>query len=206
MVPTRLPRCATALLLAAAPLAALAHTGHADPTLGFAAGLAHPFGGADHLLAMLAVGLWSTAALPAGRRALAPALFVGAMALAATLAQAGRLAPLHGALEHGALEALLAASVLLLGALLVGGARVAPPLGLALSALAGALHGSAHGLEMAGGLSFAAYAAGFVLASAILHAVGLGTGVMLLRWRGGALRVAGWLVGLTGAAMLAVRL
>lgn len=201
MVPTRLPRCATALLLAAAPLAALAHTGHADPTLGFAAGLAHPFGGADHLLAMLAVGLWSTTALPPGRRPLAPALFVGAMALAATLAQAGRLAPLHGALE-----ALLAASVLLLGALLVGGARVAPPLGLALSALAGALHGSAHGLEMAGGLSFAAYAAGFVLASAILHAVGLGTGVMLLRWRGGALRVAGWLVGLAGAAMLAVRL
>jgi urease accessory protein len=94
----------------------------------------------------------------------------------------------------------------MLGALLVGGARVAPPLGLALSALAGALHGSAHGLEMAGGLSFVAYAGGFVLASALLHAAGLGAGVALVRLRATALRGAGWMLGLAGAALLAARL
>jgi urease accessory protein len=197
---------ATAALMLAAGTA-LAHTGHddvhADAGAALFAGLSHPVGGADHLLAMVAVGLWAAAALPAGRRWQAPAVFVGTMVAAALAAQAGVGLP-----AGGLLEVLIAASVVLLGAMLVAGHRLAPAAGLGLTALAALLHGSAHGLEFAGAApaAFAAYAGGFALATALLHGLGLAAGSALQSLRGAALRVAGVGVGSAGLVLLATRL
>jgi urease accessory protein len=194
-------RAALPALLAFSGLAA-AHTGHdAGTAAGFAAGFAHPFGGIDHLLAMIAVGLWSAAALPAGRRWTAPALFLGAMAIGAVAATAATAALPFG----GSLEVLIAASVLALGTLLALGARAAPAAGCALTVSAALLHGAAHGLEMAAGTSFAAYAAGFGAATALLHATGLGAGAWMAAARASLLRHTGVLIALAGLALLAVR-
>jgi len=156
-------------LLAVLPIPALAHTGGAHAT-GFLAGLAHPPGGADHLAAMIAVGLW--AGLLGGRAALAlPAAFLAAMALGFGLGAAGTALPM--------VEAGIAASVIVLGTAVALAAR--PPravraplaLSLGLAALFGLLHGHAHGTEMADGATPLAYAAGFLLATAALHGAGL---------------------------------
>jgi len=183
------------LLLLLLPLAALAHGNNPSHDHGLLQGLRHPLGGLDHLLAMLTVGLWAALALPAGRRLVAPALFVGALLAGAVLARLG-LATLGGLLEPA-----IALSVLLLGALLAGGARVGAAAGLMLVAAAGALHGIAHGLEAAPGGGFVAYAIGFVAATAALHAAGLAAGAWLARTRAAVLRAAGLLVGLAGAAL-----
>jgi len=170
---------------------AAAHPGH--DAAGLLAGLAHPLSGADHLLAMLAVGLWSAIVLPAGRRWAAPALFVGVMALAA-LAVQGWTAP-------SLLEPALAASVIAMGALLAGGRRIAAPVGLAIIAAAAALHGAAHGLEIAPGASALAFGSGFVVATAALHAAGLAAAPRLQRAAG----VLGALVSGAGLLMLLSR-
>jgi len=189
------------IVLAAGASAVSAHPGHPDASMGFGAGFMHPLGGADHLLAMVAVGLWAAAALPPRRRWLAPLLFVAALAAGAALAHGGLVSA-----PGGALELLIAASVVLLGAMLVGIDHVHAAAGLALTAAAGLLHGTAHGLEMAGGLSFVAYAAGFAAASALLHLAGLGAGQALMRLRLAALRLAGVAVGSWGALLLLARL
>jgi urease accessory protein len=156
--------------------------------------------GLDHLLAMVAVGLWSAVALPQ-RRWQAPAVFVAAMALGALLAHLGAVLPLGGALE-----VLIAASVVLLGALLVSGAALPAGLGLGLVGASALLHGTAHGLEMAAGASFLAYGAGFVLATAALHFGGMGLGVLLQRVRAVLPRAAGALIGGAGLALLLARI
>ena len=190
-------RTAAALLLAGLAGAAQAHTGHG--TSSFMEGLLHPFG-ADHLLAMVAVGLWSAVALPQ-RRWQAPAVFVAAMALGALLAHLGAALPLGGALE-----VMIAASVVLLGALLVSGAALPAGLGLGLVGASALLHGTAHGLEMAAGASFLAYGAGFVLSTAALHFGGMGLGVLLQRVRAVLPRAAGALIGGAGLALLLARI
>lgn len=170
----------TTLALAAA--SAFAHTGH-DVT-SFAAGLVHPFG-PDHLLAMLAVGLWSVFALPAQRVWEGPAAFLLALLGGALLAAAGREPPM---LEHA-----IAASVLLMGVMLVLTAlprRPAALSGLALVAAVGALHGLAHGAEAPLSAPFAAYAAGFMLTTAVMHLTGVAAGLALRRgWQAQAPRV-----------------
>ena len=185
------------ILLAGMASAAQAHTGHGTSSL--FEGLAHPFG-ADHLLAMVAVGLWSAVALPQ-RRWQAPAVFVAAMALGALLAHLGAALPLGGALE-----VMIAASVVLLGVLLVSGAAMPAGLGLGLVGASALLHGTAHGLEMAAGASFLAYGAGFVLATAALHCGGMGLGVLLQRVRAVLPRAAGALIGGAGLALLLARI
>lgn len=177
--------------------AAQAHPGHGAADL--AAGLAHPFAGLDHLLAMVTVGVWAAVGLPVGRRAAAPLLFVAAMALGAAAAAAGLPVP-------GALEALIAGSVVLLGALLVGGARVAAPLGLAVIGAAALLHGAAHGLEMAPGASALAYGGGFVAATAALHGAGFAAGRGLGAWPARVRQGLGTLVACGGVLLLATRL
>lgn len=197
---SRAPRAVlpAALLLLAG--VASAHTGHdAAASADFFVGLAHPFSGLDHMLAMVAVGLWAAAALPAGRRWSAPALFVGAMTLGALLAASGLT------LAGGSLELLIAASVVAFGALLVFASRVVPAAGLALTAAAALAHGAAHGLEMAAGAAFVAYAAGFVLATALLHLAGLGAGAWMARARASMVRHAGALIGLAGIALFVGR-
>lgn len=144
-----------------------AHTGHG--TSGISEGLAHPFG-ADHLLAMVAVGIWSVSALPAHKAWWGPATFMLSLVISATLGAAGLSVPF--------LEQLTALSVVLFGAMLVLSRQKMPVgLGLGLVALAASLHGLAHGVE-APEARFAVYVAGFLATTAVLHfggvAVGLG--------------------------------
>ncbi|SHI70534.1 urease accessory protein [Roseomonas rosea] len=148
--------------LAVLPLPALAHTG-ADHAMGFTAGFAHPLGGADHLMAMVAVGLW--AGLLGGRAALAlPAAFLAALTLGFGLGTAGVALPM--------VEAGIAASVIVLGAVVALATRPPLAVSLALAALFGLAHGHAHGTEMLAGSGVVAYATGFLLATAALHAAG----------------------------------
>ena len=196
-------RCRALLAFALLALAgtAQAHVGHeGGHAATFLSGLVHPVSGIDHLLAMVAVGLWSAVSM-ARHRWPTPTLFVGVMSLGALLAHLGLVLPLGGSLEL-----LIAASVVLLGGLLVSGARLPGAMGLSLVAASALLHGTAHGMAMVAGESFMAYGAGFVLATALLHLGGMGLGVVLQRLRGALPRVAGALIGGAGLAMLATRI
>lgn len=189
---SKLLRGAAALGLALAAGTASAHTGHGTESL--FQGLAHPLG-LDHLLAMVAVGVWSAAAFDGARRWIAPLTFLAAMTAAALLAMAGLSLPF---VEHG-----IALSVLMFGAMLAFAKRVPAAPGLALVAAAAALHGMAHGAELPAGASVAGYALGFLATTAALHAGGVGLGVALRErgawiWRSG-----GALLGLAGVVLLA---
>lgn len=163
------------LLLAAAlplaPGAALAHPGHHEAA-GWAAGLHHPIGGLDHLLAMVAVGI--IAGLLGGRALwMLPATFLAMMTAGAVLAAAGIVLPF--------VEPAIAASLVAF-ALLAVGARLVPL--TALAGLVGAFavfHGAAHGAEMPETASGLAYGAGFLAGTALLHAAGLLAGLGLTR-------------------------
>jgi urease accessory protein len=150
----------TAMALLASP--AMAHDGmHAA---GLLAGLLHPLSGADHLLAMVAVGLWAAAQNPSARRWL-PALFPLAMLLGA-LAAAGGVA-LAG------MEGLIGLSVVALGMLAVFSVRMPAWAGGLLLAAFALAHGQAHGLEMPADGSALAYFLGFSAATAMLHLAGM---------------------------------
>ncbi|MDO9524091.1 MAG: HupE/UreJ family protein [Gemmobacter sp.] len=154
------------VLASLAPSLAFGHGGHVE-TGAFAAGFGHPLGGADHLLAMVAVGLW--AGLSGGRAVWAlPVTFVTAMLAGAMLGTLGVGLP---AVEHT-----IIASVIVIGAVAALQVRVALPVSAALIALFGMAHGHAHGTE-GPAFGFAMYVAGFALATAALHAAG----VMLAR-------------------------
>jgi urease accessory protein len=188
MMKTMVRASAGFISLALATLAE-AHPLHAGG--GWSAGLAHPFLGWDHALAMIAVGLW---AAQLGRRAMIviPVAFLSFMALGALLAFAGFSLPW--------VEAGTAASVLALGLLIVFAARLPVAAGAVLVGVFALLHGHAHGDELPATASAWSYAAGFITATATLLAVGLLAGNAL---RGRALRIAGACVALVGLALLA---
>jgi urease accessory protein len=172
--------------LATTSMAAQAHTGHGTTSL--MEGLVHPFG-ADHLLAMVAVGLWSTIALPTHRAWQGPAVFLAALASSAVLGAMGWNLPY---LEHA-----IALSVVLFGAMLVMAQQKVPAwLGLGVVAMGAALHGLAHGAETPDS-GFVGYAAGFMLTTAALHVGGVAVGLSLRRWFA---RQQGW--ALTGIGTL----
>jgi urease accessory protein len=150
-------------------LPALAHPGHGEATL--AQGLAHPFSGADHMLAMIAVGLW--ASLRGGKALWAwPAAFVAAMLAGFALGQTAPGVPL--------VEPMIMASVIVLGALTAANARAPTSLGVVLIALFGLAHGYAHGSEAPAG-SGLDFPLGFAVSTAALHLTGLATGLGLNR-------------------------
>lgn len=151
-------------LISTATLAS-AHTGHGTHSL--SEGLTHPLG-LDHLLAMVAVGVWSSMALPGARRWQGPTTFLSAMGIGAVLGAAGLVLPLT--------EAGIALSVALFGAMLLAGTRLPQRAGLLLIAAAAALHGLAHGAELPAGASFVAYALGFLGSTTVLHVAGLSLG------------------------------
>ena len=159
----------TLLLLGAGP--ALAHPGHGS-TASFAAGIAHPFGGLDHITVMVAVGLW--AALKGGRALwLWPAAFVGVMLVGAAFGMAHVPVPL---VEPGIL-----ASVVALGLMVALAVDLPVWTGAAIVAVFALLHGHAHGTEVAETVSGAEYMAGFALATATLHGVGIGFAQLMTR-------------------------
>ncbi|MDO9605000.1 HupE/UreJ family protein [Hydrogenophaga sp.] len=180
-------RATAAVLLAGLAGAAQAHTGHGTHSL--MEGLVHPFG-LDHLLAMVAVGVWSVSALPKGKAWWGPATFLAALVVSAALGAAGVTVPY---LEHA-----ISLSVVLFGLMLVFANKAMPvALGLGLVAAASSLHGLAHGSETPE-TGFAGYAAGFLLTTAALHIGGVLVGLGVRRTLA---ERAGWALGGFGAAL-----
>jgi len=182
-----IPLAAGALLL---PAAASAHTG-AGLGAGFGAGFVHPLAGLDHLLAMLAVGMW-------GARLGSPALWALPVAFPLVMAVGGVLG--IAGLGLPSVELAIALSVVVLGGAIALDRR--PPLAVA-GVLVGAFaifHGHAHGTELPGQAGALAYSAGFVLATGLVHAAGIGIGLVTHLPRGTAVLRAG------GAAIAAVGL
>lgn len=129
-----------------------------------ASGLLHPLTGADHLLAMVAVGLW--AAMAGGRALWAlPAAFVSAMLTGYLLALSGIALPM--------VEPMILASVIALGAVIAFAARLPLGASVAMVAAFGLAHGAAHGAEVGGSGQFV-FGVGFTLATALLHGAGVG--------------------------------
>ncbi|MEL0611822.1 HupE/UreJ family protein [Marinomonas arenicola] len=160
-----------ATLIAAAPTLALAHPGHEHST-SFMTGFMHPMGGLDHLLAMIAIGLWAASM---GGKALwaVPAAFVGTMILGGAFGMAGMQVPF---VEQG-----IALSVILMGALLVASVRFSVGSCAAIAGIFAFFHGAAHGMEMPLNAHVAEYALGFAAATALLHLVGMGMGKAIAR-------------------------
>lgn len=156
-----------ALATAVLPATAMAHTG-AGETSGLMHGFLHPIGGLDHILAMVAVGMF--AACLGGRALwLVPAAFVTMMAFGGWLGVEGVQVPY--------VEAGIAASVIVLG--LAVAARITLPAAAAatLVGVFAIFHGHAHGAEMPLDASGLSYAAGFMIATALLHGAGIALGV-----------------------------
>ena len=168
---------------------ALAHP-QKGAAVGFVTGFLHPISGLDHVLAMVAVGLW-------GAQLGAPAIWLLPVAFPMVMAFGGMLGlmgvPIQG-VEYG-----IAASAILLGAAVMF--EVRPPLGLA-AALVGFFaicHGHAHGTELPPNQSALLYSMGFVVATGCLHGVGIGIGsVYQWRWGQNLVRAAGAAISLGG--------
>ncbi len=179
------------------PTAAFAHTGIGDGH-GFVHGFAHPLAGLDHVLAMVTVGLF---AWQLGWRAvwLVPLSFVLAMAVGGALGMTGIPLPF--------VEFAIAASVIVLGAIVAAGARAPVALAMGLVGVFAIFHGHAHGTEMPLDTLGAVYAAGFVLATALLHASGLALGALIGRFGHAygrlGYRLSGGFVAAAGAVILA---
>ena len=177
----------------AAASVASAHPGH-SPADGIVSGFSHPLGGWDHLLAMLAVGLW---AAQLGGRAYwrVPAAFVGIMALTALIGNA--VGPLPG-IDPG-----IAATVVALGLLIASAARLPVGAGMALAGIFAAFHGFAHGAEMPATSTGLAYGAGMIAATALLHAAGVALGLGAARFSRETPRMIGWGIAAAGVVLFA---
>ncbi len=186
-------RFITATILLIVSGAAFAHTGHT--VSGWSAGWTHPFSGLDHLLAMLAVGLW--AAQGGGRRIwLLPAAFMTAM-----VAGAGVTMMLQYVLP--VLETGIVLSLLALGLLIALSLRLPVPAGMAIAALFGVFHGYAHGMELPTSAAPLTYVMGFLLATAALHLGGITAGVLMRERYTVLAKISGGAIALSGIGLLA---
>lgn len=188
-IPTRF---LTTIFLLAASGTAFAHPGH--DVSGLAAGLMHPLTGLDHLLAMVAVGLWASQG--GGRKVwLLPASFMTMLAVGADIATQW---PSLNLVEPG-----IAVSVLALGLLVSLSLQLPAMLSVAITALFGLLHGYAHGLELPESAAPAAYALGFLAATASLHLVGITMGIATRERHAQLSRLLGGAIAISGAYLLA---
>ncbi|MBL0372037.1 HupE/UreJ family protein [Rhizobium sp. KVB221] len=152
------------------PATAVSAFAHLDPTEhgSLLAGLTHPLSGADHLLAMVAVGLWA-AQVGGKARWVIPSAFVSVMAVGFALALAGALLPF--------VEPAILASVVGLGLLVALAVRLPLASSATIVGAFALFHGYAHGGEL-GTAAAARFGTGFVIATGILHAVGIGLGAL----------------------------
>ena len=181
---------ALALLVATA---AQAHTG-AGVGGGFASGFTHPLFGWDHVVAMVAVGLWG-AFLGAPAIWLLPVVFPIVMALGGAMGVAGIPLP---AVETG-----IALSGVVLGLLVALAVRAPLWIAAVIVGLFAVFHGHAHGTELPAAANPFAYAAGFVIATGLLHLAGIGFGTLTRSQAGTwAVRAAGVVIAAVGAAFL----
>jgi urease accessory protein len=164
-------RIALAVLLVFFPVTAFAHVGVGGAS-GLAHGFSHPISGVDHVLAMVAVGLF--AAHLSGRALwLVPAAFLSVMALAGMLGMAGLTLPVA---EIG-----IGLSVVVLGLVIAFELNLSTIAAMALVGVFAIFHGHAHGAEMPESVPGLTYGAGFVCATALLHAIGIGLGLLIGR-------------------------
>jgi urease accessory protein len=185
-----------AAMVVLTPAVALAHTGVGD-TSSFVHGFGHPISGLDHVLAMLMVGVF---AWQLGGRALwlVPTTFVSIMAVAGTLGIAG--------IEVPFVETGIAFSVVVLGAIVAFDVKAPATAAMGVVGLFAIFHGHAHGAEIPEDAGGVAYAAGFMIATALLHLSGISAGFLLgkasAHYSSVALRLAGSLATVAGAALL----
>ncbi len=200
MIKTSLKRAGlSALVLAAATSPAFAHLNPGEHG-SFMAGLSHPLFGLDHILAMVAVGLW--AAMIGGRAIwMVPTAFVGTMAVGFVLAIVGVSLPF--------VEPAILASVVALGLLIAAAVKLPVPGGMAVVAAFALFHGYAHGGEI-GAATQMSYGLGFAVATAFLHGVGIGLGLLVASGRlmpkrlgTGVARVLGGVTALLGVGLIA---
>ncbi|GLC98112.1 unnamed protein product, partial [Cupriavidus sp. TA19] len=163
------------------------------------AGLEHPFTGADHLLAMAAVGVWSAlVARSAADTLRLPLVFVALMLVGAALGLAGMALP--------AVEPMIAVSLLVVGLMLALRARLPAWAGALLVGGFAVFHGYAHGAELPATAealpAVLAYVGGFAVATMALHLLGIAAGTLLRRHAGWLARLAGAGVALYGAGLL----
>jgi urease accessory protein len=183
-----------ALALAAMPNPAIAHVEQGQAT-GFLTGLKHPWSGLDHVLAMIAVGLWG-AQLGNPALWLLPVTFPMMMSLGAVMGLIGMGLP--------GVEVGIALSALLLGGMVMGEVRPKLAVAVLLVGFFAVFHGHAHGTELPPGQSGLLYSMGFVIATGCLHGMGIGIG-LVHRWPAGrlALRGAGAFIAGMGLFFLA---
>ena len=180
-------------LLLVWPVAAWAHIQSGEAG-GFVSGLSHPVSGLDHVLAMVAVGLW-------GAQLGAPAIWMLPVAFPMMMAFGGMLGliglPLPG------VEAGIAVSAVVLGAMVMWEVRPPLPVAVAIVAFFAVFHGHAHGTELQPGQNAMLYSLGFVIATGLLHAAGIAVG-LIHHWALGRkfLRAAGALVMVSGLYFL----
>ncbi len=181
------------LVAAALSLPVAAHV-EAGEARGLVTGFLHPVSGLDHVVAMLAVGLW-------GAQLGAPALWILPVCFPMVMALGGMLALLG--LPVPGVEIGIALSGLALGLFVALEARPALPVAVALVGLFAIFHGHAHGSELPEGQSGLLYSIGFVVSTGLLHGAGISIG-LAHRWRWGqrALRVTGGLIATVGAWFL----
>ena len=180
-------------LLAVANTSAFAHTGE-GLTGGFVSGLTHPIFGWDHVVAMVAVGLWGAVL---GRPAIwiLPIVFPLVMAFGAALGVAGIPVPF--------IEAGIALSGVVLGLLIVFFVKTPMVIAAVLVGLFAIFHGHAHGTELPEAANPIAYAIGFVIATGLLHLFGILFGTLMASEAGKwAVRAGGAVIALVGAAFL----
>jgi urease accessory protein len=182
--------------LLALTTSAQAHTGVGD-THGLVHGFIHPIGGIDHVLVMVAVGLF---AVHLGGRALwlLPLSFVSMMVVGGACGMA--------AIGLPGIEIGIGLSVVILGIALAAGYRIPVAAAMAMVGVFAVFHGHAHGTEMPESASGVAYGIGFVLATLMLHLCGIELGLGLGRLgelrRPRILRIAGSAMALAGFAIL----
>lgn len=160
------------MLFVALPASAHSGTGLAG---GFVAGVAHPVTGSDHMLAMIAVGLWGHF-LQRPLIFLLPMIFPIMMAVGAGIGMFGVGLP---PVELG-----IAASVIVLGALILGAVRLHWSAACAIVAVFALFHGYAHGVELPSAADPIGYSVGFVVATGMLHVFGIAVGALGASRRG----------------------
>lgn len=187
-------RWMVAMILVAVSSAAFAHTGHS--VSGGSAGWMHPFSGLDHMLAMLAVGLW--AAQSAGRSVwLLPAAFMSALT-------AGAVVSMNWHYPVPALETGIALSVLAIGLLIALSVRLTVAISVGITALFGMFHGYAHGLELPESATPLTYAIGFLSATALLHFSGILAGTLMREKYALLAKISGGAIAVVGIELLVI--
>jgi len=188
----------TFICMMMAPAVAMAHVGQGDISGGFVSGFMHPIMGPDHVVAMVAVGLW-------GAQLGAPAIWVLPVTFPLVMAFGGVLGVLGVPIP--AIEIGIALSAIVLGAMVAFSAR--PPLwvAMALVGIFAIFHGYAHGAELPESANAIAFSIGFVVATGSLHALGILIGTVN-RWKLGSklLKLGGTLIAFAGIYFLAAQI